>query len=102
MAEVTNSARATHYQMVGDTDVECITVHAVVKIAQLARHRIYVLMKQDRFPCSHKVFSGGVRWRRSEVEAWAAGTWRAPNGATAADLPQGAKRGPKPKDGGGA
>lgn len=59
-----------------DTTVENLTLGAVVKIVQLSKTRIYTLMKQGRFPQSHRVLTGAARWKREAVEAWANGTWQ--------------------------
>ncbi len=57
-------------------EVENVTIETVTAIAQITKARIYQLMDRGLFPDRHKLPSGGVRWNRAAVEAWARGKWQ--------------------------
>lgn len=68
-----------------------LTISDVVEMVSLSRATIYRRMNEKKFPSTIKVSDQAVRWRRSDIEEWAANpeSWTptpAPTDQTPADV----------------
>ncbi len=57
---------------------ELLLVGEVVERARVSRWTLWRLSKANRFPAPMQIGFKRIAWRATEVDAWIAGTWRAP------------------------